>query len=65
MYSTIIEDPTHGQQNMGGSGRPFSGITLDYTNQLIGITIQEMEGSINGYNCRYFTELTLKKTQSW
>lgn len=64
-YTTIVEDPTHGQQNMGGSARPFSGITLDYANQIVGITIEEMEGSINGENCRYFTELTLKKIQSW
>jgi hypothetical protein len=64
-YTSIIEDPTHGQQNLGGSSRPFSGITLDYDKQLVGITIEEMECSINGENCRYFTELTLKKIKSW
>lgn len=65
MYSTIMDDPTHGQSNIGGSSRPFSGITVDYNNNLIGITIQEVEGSIDGYNCRYFTELTLRKIESF
>jgi len=65
LHTTIIEDPTHGQQNMGGSARPFSGYTISKKDSLIGINIQEMEGSINGYNCHYWTQLTLKKIESW
>lgn len=64
-YRTIIEDPTHQQQNIGGSSRPFSGYTIDYNHQIVVINIQEMEGSINGYNCRYWNKLTFKKIKSW
>jgi len=64
-YTSIVEDPTHGQQNMGGSARPFSGYTISKKDSLIGISIGEMEGSINGYNCHYWTVLTLKKIKSW
>jgi hypothetical protein len=65
MYTTIVEDPTHGQSNMGGSARPFFGYTISKKDSLIAISIGEMEGSINGYNCHYRTELTLKKIESW
>ena len=62
---SIVEDPTHGQQNMGGSARPFSGQVKSKANNTIVIQIQEVEGSINGENCRYYTQLTLKKVQEW
>jgi hypothetical protein len=64
-YTSIIEDPTHGQQNLGGSSRPFSGQTISKSENTIAIQIQEMEGSINGYNCHYWTQLKLKKIESW
>ena len=64
-YSTIIEDPTHTQQNLGGSGRPYSGQTISKADKTIAIQIEEIEGSINGYNCKYWTQLTLKKIQEW
>lgn len=63
--SSIVEDPTNTTQLMGGSSRPFSGQTVDYNNKIVRMQIQEMQGSINGYNCRYWTELTLKKIQEW
>ena len=63
--TSIIEDPTHGQSNLGGSARPFSGQTISKADNTIAIQIQEMEGSINGYNCHYWTQLKLKKIQSW
>lgn len=62
---TIIENPTSTTQLMGGSARPFNGWTVDYTNRIIKIHIQEMKGSMNGYNINYYTELTLKKIKSW
>lgn len=62
---TIIEDPTSGIQLIGGSARPFNGWTTDYANGIIVIHIEELEGSLNGYNVHYYTELTLKKTKSW
>jgi hypothetical protein len=61
----IVEDPTSGQQLMGGSARPFSGQTISYGGQTIAIEIGEMQGSINGVNCSYYTRLTLKKIQTW
>lgn len=62
---SIIEDPTHGQQNMGGSARPFYGQTTDFDNQIVSIEIENIEGSLNGYNCSYWTLLTLKKIEEW
>jgi len=64
-YTNIIEDPTHGQQNMGGSSRPITGETIDLTNKIIHIYVQTSYATINGDNCEYFTELTFKKTQEW
>ena len=63
---TIVEDPVYtGSALMGGSSRPFSGQTVDYANGIIRIQIQEMEGSINGYNCHYWSELTFQKVAAW
>lgn len=64
---SIVEDPIYGisQQLMGGSSRPFSGQTVDYDNKIVRMQIQEMEGSINGYNCHYWSELTLLKIKEW
>ena len=62
---SIIEDPNHGTQLLGGSARPFSGQTISYADKTIAIQIQEVEGSINGQNCRYWTQLTLRKIQEW
>ena len=50
---------------IGGSARPFSGQTVDYANGIIRIQIQEMEGSIEGYNCHYWSELTFQKVDAW
>jgi len=65
-YKTIIEHPNSTQQNLGGSARPFSGWTIDYNNQIVGIQIQEMEGfDSNGKSIHYWTELILEKVESW
>jgi hypothetical protein len=61
----IVEDPVRGQSLMGGSARPFSGQTISYKDSTVAMQIQEVEGSIDGYNCRYWTQLTLKKVKSW
>ena len=63
--TSIIEDPIHGQQNLGGSARPFFGKTISKADNIISIEIQHMEGSIYGYNCHYWTELKLKKIEVW
>jgi len=66
-YKKIVEDPIYGmtEQLLGGSARPFSGQILNYEEKTIVMQIQEMEGSIDGYNCRYWTQLTLKKIEEW
>jgi hypothetical protein len=64
-YTSIIEDPNHGQSNMGGSARPISGETTDLANKIIRVYIQTAYTTLNGDACEYFTELTFKKTQEW
>jgi len=63
----IVEDPVYGmtQQLLGGSSRPFSGQILNYAEKTIVMQIQEMYANIDGYNCRYWTQLTLKKIEEW
>jgi len=66
MYKSIIEDPTQGQSNLGGSARPYSGQTISKAAGTIAIQIQEMDGTdSNGHAIHYWTQLTLKKIQSW
>jgi hypothetical protein len=66
MYTSIIEDPTHGQQNLGGSARPFTNSkTIDMANKIVTLDIEQVAASIKGVNCTYFTRLTLKKVQEW
>lgn len=66
MYKSIIEDPNHGQSNMSGSARPFSGQTINKADGTIAIQIQEMNSTDgNGHAIHYWTQLTLKKIQSW
>ena len=65
-FTTIIEDPIHGQQNMGGSSRPIIGKTLNKTDKTLLINIQTGHYTdINGDVCEYYTELTFKKTKEW
>ena len=63
----IVEDPVYGmtQQLLGGSSRPFSGQLLNYDEKTVVIQIQEAYNSIDGYNCRYWSQLTLKKIEEW
>lgn len=63
--TTIVEDPVNPQELLGGSSRPFSGQTISYADSTVAIEIEEMEGSINGHNCHYWTQLTLQKIESW
>ena len=65
-YKTIIEDPNHGQQNMGGSSRPYSGQTVDLANGIVYMEIEEADDvDANGHPIHYWTRLTLKKIQAW
>ena len=60
-YSTIIEDLNGGQQNMGGSARPFTGRTLSFIDSTVAIRVQTDNIQLGGYSCEYFTELIFKK----
>lgn len=64
-YTSIIEDPNHGQQNLGGSSKPISGETVDLGNKIIRIYVQTGYATINNVDCEYFSELTFKKTKEW
>lgn len=61
-YRSIIEHPTagFGDQQMGGSARPFVAYTEDYDAGLLNIRIQEAYEGIDGYNWKYFSVLTFK-----
>jgi hypothetical protein len=63
----IVEDPVHGiqQQLMGGTSLPFSGQTIDYVNKIVRIQIFQAQANIGGYNCEYWTELTMEKIEEW
>lgn len=67
LNKTIVEDPTYGvtQQLLGGSAKPFSGQILNYEEKTVVMQIHEAYTSINGYNCKYWTQLTLKKIEEW
>ena len=67
MNSTIIEDPVEGmqQQMMGGSSRPFTLYVIDYENKILGMRINQIECSINGYNCKTWNEIRLQKIEEW
>ena len=60
-YTSIIEDPNGGQQNLGGSSRPFTGRTISFVDSTVAISIQTDYIQLNGYLCEYFTELIFKK----
>ena len=62
---SIVEHPltnTNGiTQKLGGSARPISGYLLNKIDSTVIFRIQTGTGNINGYNCRYFSELKFKK----
>jgi len=62
-HFSIIEHPTATASTMqlGGSSIPFTTVVEDYTNQIVIFTIQEAYENINGYNCRYYSELRFQK----
>lgn len=62
-HFSIIEHPTATATTMqlGGSSRPFTTIIGDYTNQIVIFTVQEGYENINGYNCKYYSELRFQK----
>lgn len=67
MNTTIIEDPIHGmtEQLLGGSSRPYTLYVIDYDNKILGLRINQIECSIDGYNCNTWNEIKLKKIEEW
>lgn len=64
---SIVEHPTANASNMqlGGSSRPIEAYIEDYSNEIVNFYVQISYESINGYNCKYFTEMRMKKIQAW
>lgn len=64
---SIVEHPTANASNMqlGGSSRPIEAYIQDYSNNIVNFYVQISYESINGYNCKYFTEMRMKKIQAW
>lgn len=62
---TIIEHPlTHSYgitQKMGGNAKPLSGYLISKADSTVMFRIHNGTTNINGYNCRYFSELKFKK----
>jgi len=64
-HTTIIEPRVNSQGLLHGSGVPFSGQTISIADSTVSIQLMEVQGSLNGYNIRYWTQLRLKKIRSW
>lgn len=62
---TIIESPTSGIQQMGGSARPISADLINYNEKIVEFKIQETYNSIKGENWTYFSMLKFKKIKEW
>jgi len=60
-HITVLEPLVGGQQLMGGSSRPLVIKRMDMVNGIIDVLVQESYDTINGYNYRYHSILTLKK----
>lgn len=60
---TIVEHPQAGIDDMqlGGSSRPLEAYVEDYDNNIVNFYVQTTYEAIDGYNCKYFTQLTMKK----
>jgi len=61
---TIVEHPTASnaqEMQLGGSSRPISAYVEDYDQKIINFYVQEAYESIDGYNYKYFSELTFQK----
>lgn len=62
---TIVEHPTTNNPQIGGSSRPIESYLHSYNDSICNFYVQLSYESINGYNCKYFTEMRMKKIQGW
>ena len=65
-YTSIIDDPNSGQQNIGGSKISINGQTLSLRDSTIQINVlgYNFYDTLGNYN-EYITQLTFKKIKSW
>tara|TARA_B100000927_G_scaffold51349_1_gene38172 strand:+ start:249 stop:830 length:582 start_codon:yes stop_codon:yes gene_type:complete len=65
---SIVEHPlsyNNGGPQIGGSSRPLEAVILDYEENIVNFYIQTSYENIDGWNCKYFTELTMIKITEW
>jgi hypothetical protein len=65
---TIMEHPTstsYDDMQLGGSSRPIEAYVYDYGEQIVDFYVQIAYENIDGYNCKYFTEMRMKKIEEW
>lgn len=62
-YWSVVEHPTAttSTTQLGGGSRPIQAYVEDYSSNIVIFTVQESYESINGYNCRYYSELKFQK----
>ncbi len=64
----IVEHPlasTASQMQLGGSSRNIEAYVYDYGQEIVDFYVQVAYENINGYNCKYFTELRMQKVEAW
>ena len=65
---TIVEHPTSttaSEMQLGGSSRPIEGYVEDVDQNIVVIYVQDAYESIDGYNCKYYSELRFQKIEQW
>jgi len=65
---TIVEHPLaylNGGNQIGGSARPVEALIVDYEQNIVNFYVQMAYENIDGWNCKYFNELTMVKITEW
>jgi len=65
---TIVEHPQAtniDDMQLGGSARPIEADIYDYGQEIVEFYVQITYENIDGYNCKYFTELKMQKIEQW
>jgi len=65
---TIVEHPQAtniDDMQLGGSSRPIEADIYDYGQEIVEFYVQITYENIDGYNCKYFTELKMQKIEQW
>ena len=65
---TIVEHPLaymNGGNQIGGSARPIEALIVNYKENIVNFYVQMAYENIDGWNCKYFNELTMIKITEW